>query len=119
MPKADTIPNTIVLTHQFEELALFWQFTAGIPFRGARIDGEFELTFHTDDGDWWISDLWIQADNGRVGKEAEGRLLNLNADTDERLYLLVLDALDHQYGFRIEDWIQDELAEAGLRRRAA
>jgi hypothetical protein len=117
MPKADTVPTRFALSHKFEELAVFWHFHNGTPFRTGLIDGEFEVSFdHT--GDWHISDLWISADNGRIGPHAEGRIFPLNAKTDERFFGLVMDALAAQYTTRIEDWIADELAEQGFRRAA-
>jgi hypothetical protein len=105
------------LSHKFEELAVFWHFHNGMPFRAALVDGEFEIAFDAE-GDWSISDLWISADNGRLGSEAEGRIFPLNAKTDERFFGLVVDAIHAQYTTRIEEWIADELTEAGGRRAA-
>ncbi len=114
MAKALTYPTSFAIRKPFEELALFWKWHAGWPMQAARIDGEMEITIDMaiEGGDWTITDLWISADNGRTGKLAEGALLNLCADDDERFYLLVLDAITHQYGTRIEQWVQDELATA-------
>ena len=112
MPKAITSSSTFTITKPFQ-VALLWKFVKGDPMRAGYIDGIFELTIDMDvaGGDWHISDLWISVDNGRLGVHARGEMVNLSAD-DERFYLLVLDALDHQYGTRIEDWVQDELSEA-------
>lgn len=114
MAQADTTPTSLHIRKPFEELALFWLYTGGAAWRGARLDGEFEVTVHPN-GDWIITDVWIAVDNGKTGSEAAGKLINLDADTDERLYLTVLDALDHSYTSRIAEWIADELDARDLK----
>lgn len=117
MPKADTIPTSFSLRKPFEELPLFWQFHSGFPFRAARIDGEFEFTFDRK-GEWQISDLWIKADNGKVRAEEVELLIQIDGDTNKKFFFVVADAVTNRYGTRIEDWIADELAYAGLHRAA-
>ena len=98
------------LRKPFEELALFWQFQNGEPFRTGHVDGEFEVSFDRD-GDWYVSDLWISVDNGKMGEACKAALVNLNADTHETFYTLILDNLSAQYTTRIEEWIEDELMD--------
>jgi hypothetical protein len=113
MARATQIPTGFSFRHKFEELPLFWLYTGGEAWRGARLDGEFEISADGP-GDWWISDLWISLDNGKIGPEAKGSLVNLNADDDERFYLLVLDAIDHKYASYIEERIADEMPAAPM-----
>jgi hypothetical protein len=114
MPRADTFPNTFCLRKPFEELPLFSFSTdkQGETYRTGYISGEFEVTVSYLDGDWHFSDLWISANNGKMGAEAKGELLRLDADVDERFFLMVLDVLEARYTTRVEEWIEDELAEA-------
>lgn len=114
MAQAYDASSTITLIKPFEELALFWQFTAGTPMFAGLLDGEFEITIDIDvaGGDWHISDLWLQVENYRMGDQNKSARVNLDADRDEKFMLLVMDAIHHQYGSRIEDWVLDELAEA-------
>jgi hypothetical protein len=114
MPKAIAIPTGFSFRHKFEELPLFWQYTAGTCWRTGRIDGEFEVTVETT-GDWIFSDVKLCVDNGGTAKEAKGDLLPLDSEADERFYLLVLDSLDHRYAGYIDERIRDEAAEYGLR----
>jgi len=114
MPKANPSPTSIAIRKPFEELAILWIFQDGTPWRAARIDGEFEVTIEPN-GDWIISDVWVAVDNGKIGAAAEGKMINLRIDTDERLYFAIMDALDGQYSTRIEGWIADECDERGLR----
>lgn len=114
MPKATRIPSGFSFTHKFQELPLHWQFEGGIAWRGCLIDGEFEVSADGPD-DWWISDVRVAVDNGKLGAEAKGKLITLDADTDERFYLLALDAIDHAYAHFIQEMIDDEAAAFGLR----
>jgi len=113
MAQATIIPSKLSIRHQFEELPLFWQFepTTGtkpaVTWRGGMIDGEFEVEYDIFSKDWHVSDLWISADNGQIGAAAKGSLINLNADVDERLYLLVLDIVTFKY----EQWIEERISE--------
>jgi len=118
MARATRIPTGFSFRHKFEELPLFWLCTGGEAWRGARLDGEFEISA---DGpsDWWISDLWLSLDNGKIGGAAKGTLVNLSADDDERFYLLVLDAIDHKYASYIEERIADDVTEAPIVRLVA
>lgn len=112
--------STITLEKEFQ-VALLWKFVKGDPMRAGYIDGRMEITIDLDvaGGDWSVTDIWIDVDNGKVGNQAKGETVNLNADEDMPFYLLVLDALDHQYATRIEAWVQDELSEARYTRDAA
>jgi hypothetical protein len=115
MSRADTFPTTFTIRKQFEDLALVTLFTAsGEAWMTGHVSGEFEITVSHVDGDWHFSDLWILADNLRMGKEARGGLIHLDADADERLYLAILDALENKYTTYIEEWIDESLAEEGL-----
>lgn len=114
MAQIVAIPTGFSFRHRFEELALFWQYTGGIAWRTGRIDGEFEVTVEPN-GDWIVTDVVLAVDNGKIGGEAKGQLLTLDADTDERFYLLALDAIYHSYGSYIEDRVADEAGERGLR----
>lgn len=118
MPKADTLPTRFAIRHKFEELAIFWHFDNGTPWRAGRLDGAFEITYDIT-GDYTVTAVEIAADNGKVGNEADARMIALDADEDESFYLLVLDAIHGQYHTRILEWIDDDLADEGLRRIAA
>lgn len=117
MSKPETFSSTITIRRKFEELPLFWRAVPAfgearaISWRGARLDGEFEVEYNLFTQDRVISNVWVLADNGKFGEEAADRMLNLNADDDERFYLLVLDAIENQYGEHIEEMIQDEISE--------
>lgn len=120
MSRVDTMPNSFAIRKPFEELPLVTLFTAsGEPWTTGYVSGEFEITVSWIDGGWHFSDLWVSADNRKMGPDARGGLLNLDADVDERLFLTLLDALEAQYTTRIEEWIEDEFAEEGVRRPAA
>jgi hypothetical protein len=117
-PRAAFVPSTFVFSRKFEELSLFVQSTGpGQPvWRAGRIDGEAEISFdHT--GDWWVSDLWIKADNGRCGPEARGKAINL--DPRDQLWLMIIDSLESGYRDQIEESIDAEFAAAGFRLCAA
>lgn len=114
MAQAAPSYNNFTIRKEFQ-VSLFWKFIGGDPMRTGEITGEFEITvdMDTDGGDWQVTDLWINADNGKLGTEARGQLINLSGDedADDQMALLILDALDHQYATRIECWVQDELCE--------
>jgi hypothetical protein len=120
MPRADTIPTTFTIRKPFEELALVTLFTdSGEAWMTGYVSGEFEVTVSQIDGDWHFSDLWISADNKKMGEDARGGLIHLDGDADERLFLAILDALENQYTTYIEEWIELEFLEEGHRRPAA
>jgi hypothetical protein len=114
MARSATASSTFTIIKPIEELALFWRFAEGTPMSAGLIDGEMEITIdmNIDGGDWHVSDVWIDVENHRFGKENKSSRVNLDADRDERFMLLVLDAIEHQYYTRIEAWVQDELASA-------
>jgi hypothetical protein len=112
---ANTIPTTFTIRKQFEDLALVTLFAAsGELWMTGHVSGEFEIAVSQIDGDWHFSDLWILADNLRMGPEARGGLIHLDADADERLYLAILDALENKFTTYIEEWIEEEFAEESL-----
>jgi hypothetical protein len=114
MARAATIPTPFSLRQEFTELPIFHQFTAGTVWRTGRIDGSFEVSFDAS-GDWVISDIWIETDNGRIGPEAKGLCINIDPDTHEGFYLLAIDAIEAQYKSLIEELIGEELAERNIR----
>jgi len=105
--------STTTLIKEFQ-VSLLWKFVKGEPLRAGDITGEMEITIDMDvaGGDWTVTDLWVSADNGKLRSQARGELVHLDGDDDERFMLMVLDAIDHQYATRIENWVMDELAEA-------
>jgi len=111
-------PGTIQITRQFEELPLLTKYAGGERLYGALIDGQYEVTVMTADGEWWISDLWISVDNGKMGTAARGELIHLDADDDQRLYLSILDSLREEHTTAIEEDVERELAELGIRAAA-
>lgn len=114
MPQAIRTVTDTMFKLKFEELPLFWQFKDGTCFRTARIDGEFEVAVDHED-DWTITDIWMEVDNGRNGPHAAGCTLNLDADKDERFYLLVLDAITDKYKAQIEEQIESVRVESSMR----
>lgn len=117
--------STIVFACNFEELPLYWRTAPAradrpaIAWRGARIDGRFEVTYHLLEQDWHISDVFLAVDNGQCGEAAKADLINLDADDDERFYFLVLDALTNHYQTMIEEKVANELAASFDYRRVA
>lgn len=112
MATAATIP-TFSFKISFQELPLFWRYADAVAWRGGLIDGEAEVSVHGPN-DWVITDVSVACDNGQLGAAAKGKLINLSADEDERLYLTLLDALDHKYSSYIEERIVEEAIERGL-----
>lgn len=117
MAQAKFLPTSFTLRRKFEELPLFWSFHNGQTFRGGLLSGEFEIEFDQA-GEWSISDVWVETDNGKLGVHAQGKLVNLDADKDERFYLTVLDSLTLQYSQDIPYWVDDEIGSYGLARAA-
>lgn len=117
MERAETISSTISIRHKFEELPLFWRHQPAegdkskVTWRGARVDGEFEVTYDMFDKDWYVSDVFVLVDNGQVGGAAKDDLVRLNADDDERFYLLLLDRITGRYNEQIEESIAEALAD--------
>lgn len=110
MPKAiATYPRfDYGFKRKFEELPLFSFAAGGETLKAARIDGQFEISFD-DAGEWYISDVWIEHDNGRWGDDGRSRLVNLDSADDERMYVRILDLIEARYKDSIEDQIADEL----------
>lgn len=120
MSQVLTFPSSFVLRKPFEDLPLVTLFTASREaWHTGYVSGEFEITVSYHDGDWHFSDLWVSADNRKMAPDARGGLLNLDADVDERLFLALLDALENAYTTRIDEWVEEELAEEGIGRRVA
>jgi hypothetical protein len=114
-----TLPTTLTFTRQFEELPLLTHLAQGERLFGALLSGEYEVSADQRDGDWWISDLWISTENGRLGTASRSGMLNLNADANEPMYLAILDALTDRCRDQIEETIEAELAENGVTADAA
>ena len=114
MPKAITTrsPFPAVMEQPFEECPLVWQVDASkTVWTGGYIDGRMEISYGPD-GDWWISDVWISVDNGRLGYEAKGKLLPLSPDANRDLYVMAVDSIEEHYASQIDEWVHDELAYA-------
>jgi hypothetical protein len=120
MPKAITTNSTFTITKEFQ-VALLWKYARGEAMFTGLIDGKMEISvdMDVDGGAWQISDLWVAVENGKLGSQAKGELINLDGDTDEHFMLLIMDAITHEYSVRIECWVQDEAAEARYCRRNA
>jgi hypothetical protein len=119
MSQVLTFPTSFTIRKPFEELALVTLFTAsGEEWMTGLVSGEFEVSVSNIDGDWHFSDLWISADNQRMGEEARGGLIHLDGDVDEELFMKLLDALEDQYTTYIEEIIDEAFAEEGIRRTA-
>jgi hypothetical protein len=115
MERSSTTPSTFSFTKPFEQLPLFSTFVNGERLSAALVDGTFEVTASTVDGTWWLSDIWLEVENFKMGTSNRSAQLNLNADTDERLYLSILDSLTEAYCDLIDEEIADELAMMGIR----
>jgi hypothetical protein len=120
MAQIVAFPRTLACTRAFEELPLFTQRALnGDVFYAGLINGSIEISF-TAGGDWWISDLHIAVDNARRGDDAaSGKLVHLDPDESPSLYWLALDVLTDRFATTIQAWIDEAVAEAGLRGRAA
>jgi hypothetical protein len=118
MTRALTSPSTFAFPHKFEELPIFWQSTGPreIPWRAGTIDGEAEISFDRC-GDWWVSDVWITADNGRCGEASVTEKIRL--DPLHPLYPMITHSIRARYEAQVEERIEAEFGEAGLRRAAA
>lgn len=113
MAKAEVIPITgrLVFEHRFEECPLFRE---GI-WRAGTIDGVFEVSYDFVDRDWYISDIAVCADNGKLATEARGKTISLNCEEHAHIYATLLDALSDRYSTWIEERIADEMAERGFK----
>lgn len=111
MTQSNVIPlfGAFVFEHHFEECPLF---RAGI-WRAGTIDGVFEVSYDFGDRDWYISDIAVCADNGKLGAEAQGKTISLNCDEHAHIYATLLDALSDRYSTYIEERIADEMADRG------
>jgi hypothetical protein len=115
MGQVVSFPRTISFTRQFEELALYSEKTrSGDLFFAGLLDGSIEVTFdHT--GAWDITDIHIKVDNGRWGMRAEVKVVQVDADENPALYWLLLDVLTDKYASTIDEWVQIEADDRGLR----
>jgi hypothetical protein len=106
-----TFPRSSSLTRNFEELPLYSEKTAnGDVFYAGLVDGTVEISY-SGPSDWWISDIHIKVDNGRMGRQGVAKLVNVNADENPSLYWLLLDILTDKYGETITEWVYLELQE--------
>lgn len=112
MAQIITLPRTMSLVRQFEELSLFTEKTrSGDLFCAGLLDGTVEISFDWH-GDWWVSDIHIEVENYRPGKDNLAKMVRIDADNQPALYWLLLDVLTDKYAATIEEWIAMELAEA-------
>lgn len=113
-------PSTFTIAMPIEELALFWRFAEGTPMSAGRVDGHMEISVDMSiaGGDWFVSEIWIDVENHRMGAENKWHRAHLSADEDQSFYWLILDAIDHQYSTRIETVVQDQLSVARYERAA-
>jgi hypothetical protein len=93
-----------------EELPLFSYQHKGETLCALLVDGWAEVEYDHS-GDWHVTNLRIQCENYKFGTLNRATLANLDADRDERLYLLILDAFDKRYTAYIEQRIAEELAD--------
>jgi hypothetical protein len=84
-------------------------------FFGLLSSGSFEVSYNSA-SDWWISDVYLILENFKFGPDGRTHAYKLDADTDERLYLVVLDALEDRFEESIQEQIEEELADAGIGR---
>lgn len=113
MAKATSTPISFSLTRKFEELPLFTTAHAGVQFFTGLLDGEFTVQFDQA-GEWIISDVALKVDNGKLGSQAECKIVTLDGDKNEQLYLVILDALTDRYAGSIPYWISEELAHFNI-----
>ena len=116
MAQSNPLYSTITLRRNAEECPLLIKDDINAPdwFCGT-FEAEFEISVELDDPtQWWISDVWLVCDNGKMGKEAAGNIINLDADKDRHFYLMILDSIDRHYGRFVPEWIEDEIASLGI-----
>jgi len=112
MAKVLTFPRTNILVRQFEELPLYSEKAAnGDIFFAGLVDGTVEISY-SDPEDWWISCVMIKVENGRMGREAVGKLVEINADENPSLYWHLLDVFSDKYADTIGEWIAWDMLEA-------
>ena len=98
------------LEYKFEELPIWQRRIGGETFHAGLFDGVATIEYDHD-GDWTIVDVSIRGDNHKLGADARDRMINLDADKDAALYLMILDALEGTRSTHFEDIIAEELAE--------
>jgi hypothetical protein len=112
MAQIITLPRTMSLTRQFEELALFTEKTAsGDLFCAGLLDGTVEISFDAD-GDWWVSDIHIEVENYKRGPANRSKTVRIDADNNPALYWLLLGVLTDTYANSVAEWIAFEMPEA-------
>lgn len=96
----------------FEELPLFSERAAnGDWFKAGLVDGEVEIEYDHA-GEWHISDIRLNIDNGRMGSAAKAKTIRLCAEENAALYSLILDVFCDRYADTIAEWIDQEQAWA-------
>jgi hypothetical protein len=105
-PRLSHGPAGLCFEIVLDELPLYSE--AG--WRGGYISGKAEISY--SDGDWWVSDITVDLDNGKVGKDAQGKLVSLNGEDHPQLYWIILDRIEDDYTDYIQERIRDELADA-------
>jgi hypothetical protein len=94
----------------FENVPLLWQRTAKDVFWvGGIIDGAVEVSYY-DDGDWWISDVWIHADNGRHGADCRQKSIHISPDWNSDLRVMVIDSVIEHRNAVIEKLVEEMIA---------
>lgn len=112
MAQIITLPRTMSLTRQFEELSLCTEKTAsGDLFCAGLLDGTVEISFDSS-GDWWVSDIHIEVENYKRGPANRSKTVRIDADNQPALYWLLLDVLTDTYASSIAEWIAFEMSEA-------
>lgn len=112
MAQIITLPRTMSLTRQFEELSLFTEKTAsGDLFCAGLLDGSVEISYDQE-GDWHIADIHIEVENYKRGPANRSKTVRIDADNQPALYWLLLDVLTDTYANSIAEWIAFEMDEA-------
>lgn len=112
MAKVITFPRTNILVRQFEELPLYSEKAAnGDIFFAGLVDGTVEVSY-TDPEDWWVSSIAIKIDNGKRGREAAAKVVEISAADNPQLYWHILDVFSDKYADTIGEWIAWDMLEA-------
>ena len=116
MSKHELIFSTLSFRRKAEECPLM--VTGGIgkqPWFCGTFEAEYEVSFEPGDPtQWWISDASLVCCNLKTDRDAASNIINLDADADRHFYLMILDSIDHKYGRKIPEWIEDEIALLGI-----
>lgn len=113
-PNVISLFGSLTFEHRFEECPLF----RNGEWRTGLVDGTFEVTYDFHDNDWYISNILLDVDNGKLGAAARGKTVSLDCMDPTALYQPLLDAITDRYSTWIDEHIADELAERGYERAA-